>query len=221
MREFMKKGDFVKVDYTGRIKESGRVFDTTSEDVAKKEDVFNSKVKYGPVLVIVGHSKIVKGLDEEIEKMEVGQKKEVGLEPERAFGKRDPNMMKLMPLSEFKKQDVTPYPGMVLNMEGLSARVISVNSGRVRVDFNHPLAGKDLVYELEVKEKLEKDEEKVKAICDYYGCDADKIKTCDKAIEIVQKNDVNTNVKQMITNDIFDHMDFDKISFSLVFNKKK
>src|SRR4030042_1556288 len=202
----MKKDDFVKVDYTGKIKESGKIFDTTLEDVAKKEDVFNPKVKYGPVLVIVGHSKIVKGLDEEIIEMEVGQKKEVALEPEKAFGKRDPNMMKLVPLSEFKKQDITPYPGMMLNMEGLSARVISVNSGRVRLDFNHPLAGKELVYELEIKEKLEKDEEKVRAVCDYYGCEAEEVKIEKEGLEIVLKNDVPVNAKQMITNDIFDHM---------------
>lgn len=217
----MKKGDFVKINYTGRIKEGGKIFDTTIEEVAKKEGLFNAKIKYGPVLVIVGHGKIVSGLDEEIVKMKAGEKKAVEIEPEKAFGKRNPEMLKLLPQSEFKKQDITPYPGMVLNMDGLSCRIISVNSGRVRVDFNHPLAGKDLIYEVEIKEVLEKDDEKVRAVCDYYGCEAGEVKIGQKKIEIILKADIAANAKQMITNDIFDHMDFDKISFSLVFKKKK
>ena len=65
----MKKGDFIKIDYTGKIKETDKIFDTTIEDVAKKENTYNPKVKYGSILVIVGHEKIVKGLDEELEKM--------------------------------------------------------------------------------------------------------------------------------------------------------
>lgn len=217
----MDKGDFAMVDYTGIIKEIGKIFDTTIEEVAKKEGLFNPKVKYGPTLIIVGYGKIVKGLDEELTKMKVGDKKEIEVLPENGFGKRDPNMIKLVPISEFKKQDVTPYPGMILNMDGLSCRVISVNSGRVRVDFNHPLAGKILVYELEIKEKIEKDSEKIRAICEYYDCEVEGIEIKEKIAEILVKNDINGKTKDLITHDIFDHMDLNKVKFSQIFEKKK
>lgn len=217
----MKKGNFIKVDYTGKIKETEKVFDTTREDVAKKEDLFNPKTIYGPALVIVGYGKIVKGLDEELLKMKVGDKKTVEVESENGFGKRDPKLLKLIPLSEFKKQKIDPYPGMVLNMDNLSCRILSVNSGRVRVDFNHPLAGKTLVYDIEIKGNIVKDVEKVEALCEYYGCKDVEVKIKDKEIGVITKIDLNGQIKQMITHDIFDHMDSEKIVFSQIFERKK
>ncbi|MCK4634385.1 MAG: peptidylprolyl isomerase [Candidatus Aenigmarchaeota archaeon] len=217
----MKKGDFIKINYTGKIKETDKVFDTTEEEVAKKEGLFKPDVKYGPTLIIVGHGKIVSGLDEEISKMKVGEKKIIEISPEMGFGKRDPNMLKLLSISEFKKQNIDPYPGMILNMDNLSCRIISVNSGRVRVDFNHPLAGKTLIYDLEIKESIEKDVEKIKAVCEYYDCESQEVKIEMKEVEIVLKNDVNERIKKMITDDIFDHMDFSKIKFSQFFERKK
>ncbi len=217
----MKKGDFVKINYTGKIKETNDIFDTTEEEVAKKENLFKPNVKYGPTLVIIEHGKIVKGLDEEILKMKIGEKKIIEVSPEMGFGKRDPSMLKLLPVSEFKKQNIDPYPGMILNMDNLSCKIISVNSGRVRVDFNHPLAGKTLIYDLEIKESIEKDVEKIKAICEYYGCESQEVKTNVKEAEIVLKADVNEKIKKMVTDDIFDHMDFSKIKFSQSFERKK
>ncbi len=217
----MKKGDFIKIEYTGKIKENGKVFDTTNEETAKKEGLFNPKTTYGPTLVIIGEEKTIRGLDEELLKMKIGDKKKVEIAPEKGFGKRKPEMMKLVPLSEFKKQNINPYPGMVLNMEGLSCRVISANSGRVRVDFNHPLAGKTLVYELNAKEKLEKDGEKARAVCEYYGCEQDGIAIKNGEMEINLKISINEKTKQMITHDIFDHMDIKKIIFSQIFERKK
>lgn len=217
----LEKGDFVKINYTGKVKETGEVFDTTREDVAKKEGIFSERIKYGPVLVIVGYERVVKGLDEELLKMKVGERKEVEIPPEKGFGKRDPNLIKLIPLSEFKKQKIEPHPGMNLTMGGLNCKVISVGSGRVRVDFNHPLAGKTLIYDVEVKEKIENDEEKVKALCEYYGFDVKGIEVKEKKVKIMLKNGVSERVKQLISNDIFDFMNFDSVEFSQVFEKEK
>ncbi len=217
----LEKGDFVKINYTGKVKETGEVFDTTREDVAKKEGIFSERIKYGPVLVIVGYERVVKGLDEELLKMKVGERKEVEIPPEKGFGKRDPNLIKLVPLSEFKKQKIEPRPGMNLTMGGLNCKVISVGSGRVRVDFNHPLAGKTLIYDVEVKEKIENDEEKVKALCEYYGLNVKGIEVKEKKVKIMLKNGVSERVKQLITNDIFDFMNFDSVEFSQIFERKK
>ncbi|MHA1409271.1 MAG: FKBP-type peptidyl-prolyl cis-trans isomerase [Candidatus Odinarchaeia archaeon] len=103
-------------------------------------------------------------LDEEFEKMKVGEEKTVEIPPEKAFGKRDPNAIKTLPLREFKKQKIKPYPGMRLKIGQTSALVKTVSSGRVTLDFNMPLAGKTLIYTVKVTEKLTEDIDKIKAL---------------------------------------------------------
>ena len=217
----MKKGDFVTIDYTGKIKENGKIFDTTHEDIAKKEDIYNPQSTYKPALVILGHNKIVKGLDKELLKMKVGDKKKIEVEPEEGFGKREPKLMKLLPASEFKKRNVDPYPGMVLDLDGMKCRVLSVNSGRVRVDFNHPLAGKNLIYDAEIKKKLEKNDEKIRGMCEYYTIEPEEINIENKKVEIVSNKEISDKVKNIIKDDIFDHMDIKEVKFSRIFKKKK
>ena len=115
----MKAGDFVEVDYVGRIKESGEVFDLTREDIAKQENVFDPKFPYKPVVLIVGSDFIIKGLDEALKGMNVGENKKVDIPPEKGFGERKAELVKTVPLSKFKEQDTKPYPGAVVNVGNL------------------------------------------------------------------------------------------------------
>ena len=71
-------------------------------------------------------------------------------------------------MKEFKKQGMTPYPGMRISAEGGEGRILTVNGGRVKVDFNHPLAGKDLIYDVEVTEIIEDNEEKIKSMIELH-----------------------------------------------------
>jgi FKBP-type peptidyl-prolyl cis-trans isomerase 2 len=91
----MQKGDFVYISYVGRIKESGEIFDTTSEEIARKEGVYNPEIKYEDVPIIIGAGFVIPGLDEELEKMNVGEKKIVEIEPKKAFGERREDLIKL------------------------------------------------------------------------------------------------------------------------------
>ena len=68
----MKDGDFVTIDYVARVKDSGEIFDLTKEDLAKKEGVYKEKVEYKPVTFIVGANFVIRGLDEALHKMKVG-----------------------------------------------------------------------------------------------------------------------------------------------------
>jgi len=162
IRDSMEEGSFIRIDYVGRIGESGEIFDLTKEDVARKENIFNPEVNYGPVPIIIGAEVVVKGLENELKKMNVGDKKKVIVKPEDAFGERKAEFIKLVHMSEFKKQNIDPYPGMLVNIGRLRGRVISVSGGRVRVDFNHPLAGKSLEYDVEIKEEITDQKEKIK-----------------------------------------------------------
>ena len=60
----IKKGDFIEIEYTGRLKEEGFVFDTTDEKIAKEHDLYNSKAAYGPLTICVGEHHVIHGLDE-------------------------------------------------------------------------------------------------------------------------------------------------------------
>ncbi|MEM2906649.1 MAG: FKBP-type peptidyl-prolyl cis-trans isomerase [Candidatus Odinarchaeota archaeon] len=158
------KGDFLLVDFIGRVKESNELFDVTVESVAKAEKVYSDRVVYKPRLVIAGEGWVVKGLDEEILKMKIPDEKTFELPPEKAFGERDPKAIKVMPLREFKKQNINPYSGMRLRVGSVSATVKNVSSGRVTLDFNLPLAGKTILYTVMIRKKLVDLVDKVKAL---------------------------------------------------------
>ena len=158
------KGDFILIDYVARVKETGEVFDTSLADVAKEAKIYKENTVYEPMLVVVGEGWVLRGLDEQLEGLEVGKKATLEIPPEKGFGLRDPSKIKLIPLRKFRERDITPYPGLEVEIDGKLAVVRSVGAGRVQVDFNLPLAGRTLIYEVEVKKKLESLEEKVKAL---------------------------------------------------------
>ncbi|WP_232054819.1 peptidylprolyl isomerase [Thermococcus sp. 2319x1] len=163
------KKDVIRLHYTGKIEETGEIFDTTYEDVAKEAGIYSEKGIYGPVSIAVGAGHVIKGLDEALEGLEVGKKHIIKLPPEKAFGKRDPKLIKTFTIGQFRRQGIYPFPGLDVEIETesgkkLKGRVMSVSSGRVRVDFNHPYAGKTVVYEVEILEKIDDPIEKVKAL---------------------------------------------------------
>ena len=165
----VEKGDVIRLRYTGRIKETGEIFDTTEEEIAKKAGIYKENGVYGPVPIAVGAGHVIKGLDEALEGLEVGKKYEIEVPPEKGFGKRDPKLIKTFTLGQFRRQGIIPFPGMPVEIETESGRklkgkVLTVSGGRVRVDFNHPYAGKHLIYEVEIVEKIEDPIEKVKAM---------------------------------------------------------
>jgi len=165
----VEKGDVIRLQYTGRIKETGEIFDTTDEEIAKKAGIYKENGVYGPVPIAVGAGHVIKGLDEALEGLEVGKKYEIEVPPEKGFGKRDRKLIKTFTLGQFRRQGIIPFPGMPVEIETesgrkLKGRVLTVSGGRVRVDFNHPYAGKHLVYEVEIVEKIEDPIEKVKAM---------------------------------------------------------
>ena len=161
---------FIRLNYTGKVKETGDVFDTTYEEVAEEAGIKNEEKDYHPMVLAVGSSQLIPKLHEEIRKLDVGDKQTVEIPCEDAFGKRDPRKIQLIPMKEFKKQNIKPFVGMPISLEGNPGIVRTVDGGRVRVDFNHELAGKDIVYDLEIVETIEDNEEKIKGLIEvYYG----------------------------------------------------
>ncbi len=162
--EEIKSGDFVRVEYTGKRVADGKIFDSTNEKAARDAGIYNERLKYGPGLVIIGQQTVIQGLDEALQASKVGDSKTVEVPPEKGFGVRDANLVRVIPIAEFRKQNLEPYPGMVLNLDGAAAMVKSVSGGRVMIDLNHALAGDVLSYEFKVIEKIEGVEARVKAL---------------------------------------------------------
>ncbi len=158
------KGDLILLDFSAKIKETGSLFDTTSEELARKEKLYKEGRTYEPLLVAVGEGWIPKGLDEAVVGKEIGVQDTIEVPPEKGFGQRDSSKIKLIPLRRFAAQKVTPYPGLQLDVDGRPATIRSVGAGRVQVDYNPPLAGKTLVYDIVVKKVLSSAEEKIQAL---------------------------------------------------------
>jgi FKBP-type peptidyl-prolyl cis-trans isomerase SlyD len=218
----MKSGDFVYIEYTAKVSESGEVFDTTKEDVARKEGIFSERVKYKPLPIIIDAGFTLSGLNEAIKGMEVGEKKKILIPPEKAFGERNEELVKLIPEARFREQDVEVIPGSYVMVNNLRGKIISVDGGRVKVDFNHPLAGKALEYEVEIVKKIEGKEEKIRAIVDYFtGLEDVEIKVSEKEAEIEAKAEIESRIKAAIASQIIKWVEgIETVKFLDVFKKK-
>jgi FKBP-type peptidyl-prolyl cis-trans isomerase 2 len=157
----LQKSDFVLIDYTGKVKETNEVFDTTNEEVAKKEHLYKEGDIYEPKLVVIGEGWVLKALDDGLLTMEVGKPSTVEIPPEKAFGARDPEKVKRVHLKQLLEKGINPTLGSRIEYNGKMANVRSIGAGRVLLDFNPPLAGKTLVYETTINKKLENPEEKM------------------------------------------------------------
>jgi FKBP-type peptidyl-prolyl cis-trans isomerase 2 len=165
----MKQGDFVEIDFTGRIAATGEIFDLTSEDTARKEGIYDPKQKYGPALVVIGARMALPGVEKELLTMKVGEEREFTLTPDRGFGFRNPQLVRVVSIASFAKQKINPVPGMFVTIDNRQARIQSVSGGRVRVDFNNPLAGKELSYRMRIVREIKQAREKVRSLLDYYA----------------------------------------------------
>ena len=186
----IQKSDFIVVDYTGKVKETGEVFDTTSEEIAKESKLYKEGDIYEPRLVVVGEGWVLKALDEALMGFKLNKKDSVEISPENAFGNRDPEKVKLVPLRRLAARGITPKLGAQIEYDKRLATVRTMGSGRVTLDFNPPLAGKTLVYDVVVKNKLKTNEEKISALIHRRipAVEAEKF------VFTVEKAEVNVNI---------------------------
>ena len=159
----LKIKEFIEIEYTGKIKEDNIIFDTTDEKLAKENNIYNKNVSYGPIVICLGENQLLKGLEEQLIDKETEKEYTIELEAEKAFGKKDPKLIQLIPTSKFSQQNIRPVPGLQLNIDGLLGIIKTVSGGRTLVDFNHPLSGKDIIYKVKINKIIADDREKIKA----------------------------------------------------------
>jgi peptidylprolyl isomerase len=171
----VKPGDFLLVNFTLKVKESGETVDTTYDAVAKDTHLHREESTYGPRFIILGEGWLPKGLEDSLVGLDIGKQTTVELPPDKGFGTRDPAKMRLVPLRRFREQGV-PSPGAQIELDGRAATVRAVGAGRVQVDYNHPLAGRTLIYEVSIEKVVEDDNEKVLSIISKRIPEVDKAK---------------------------------------------
>lgn len=135
-----KKGDIVEVHYIGSF-ENGEIFDSSEG----KE----------PLKFVIGERKVIKGFEDSVEGMKVGEKKKTTIQSSEAYGDHNPALVQKVPKEYFPKE-IELKPGMILGLKHpltqmpIPATILKVNDKEVTLDLNHPLAGKKLVFEIEL-----------------------------------------------------------------------
>jgi FKBP-type peptidyl-prolyl cis-trans isomerase 2 len=158
----LQKKDFIEIEFTGRIKD-GEVFDSNIKEDLKK---LNPDANPQPLIFCLGEGMFLKGIDDFLIDKEIG-KYNIELPSERAFGVRLSQLVQMIPMKIFASQKLNPRPGMAFNFDGRMAKVLAVSGGRIMVDFNHPLAGKNVIYEINVIKKIEDLNEKIKSLISF------------------------------------------------------
>ncbi|MCS7102854.1 MAG: peptidylprolyl isomerase [Candidatus Korarchaeum sp.] len=156
--------EFLLVNLTLKDAETRSIYQTTSEEVAKEAGIYSNRVSYTPVLVIPGESNLFPKLLERLLSSEEGEKFEIVLDPEEAYGSYDRSKVKVYSVKRLEREGIHPHVGEAVYLDDQRGVVQSVTGGRVTVDFNHPLAGKRLLVECEVLRRIRDDLEKVRAI---------------------------------------------------------
>lgn len=155
----LKKNDFIEIEFTGKTSE-GEIFDSNIKSDLKKAKL---DIDAKPFSFALGQGMFLKSIDDFLVGKEIGNYN-IDLTPEKAFGKRDSNFIQMVPIKVFAEHKTNPVQGAMFNFDGRIGKILSVSGGRVLVDFNNPLAGKEVTYKINVLKKIEDVNEKIKVL---------------------------------------------------------
>jgi len=138
-KTLVKKGDKVKIQYIGSLND-GTIFDKSKEEE--------------PLEFTVGSGQVIPGFDKAVEGMKLNEEKKVTLKTEDAYGKRDETAIREFPKSSLP-ENFKPEKGMVIRLQNQTGRAIpgritDITENNITIDLNHPLAGKDLTFNIKV-----------------------------------------------------------------------
>lgn len=163
MSTSFSEGDIVLVDFEAWT-DDGDLFDTTREAVAKEAGWDLEEQSFDPLPVVLGAQRVVPGFEAALLAADLDEEKEVEVPPGEAFGEHNPDRVRVFPRRDFEKKEIDPYPGTRVEMGGKRGTVVQATASRVRVDFNHPFAGKTLTYKFKIVERVEGDEDRLRAL---------------------------------------------------------
>jgi len=158
----LQEKDFIVIEFTAKVKD-GDIFDSNIKEDLEGRDI---KTEIKPFTFCLGENMFLQGVEDFLIGKELGEY-QIELSPEKAFGKRNTNLIQMMPMKLFIEQKVNPIPGVMFNFDGRIGKILTVTGGRVMVDFNNPIAGKEVEYKVRVLKKVEDPNEKTKALINF------------------------------------------------------
>jgi peptidylprolyl isomerase len=224
------KGSLILLDYTARIKDNGEIFETTIEEDAKNSNLYDPTRRYEPRLISVGEGWVLKGLDEALTSTDVGQKLSIEISPDKGFGERDTNKVRMIPQRKLGEKANEIKVGDVVELDDRTGIIRYIGSGRVQIDYNHRLASRVLVYDVNVVKKIESNDDKIKYLLKRrLPIDDEKAKfeQRDDTVLIELPEDISLLdglqiIKKAVTTDIFKFVDgLNKIMFQEVYFSQK
>ena len=147
MENIVKEGDYIKVDYIGEL-EDGTIFDTSIKDAAVEGDVYNPNRGYEPLGFTVGAGQMIAGFDSGVVGMAVGEEKTLTLPPEEAYGEYREELVQTISLEELESVGIFPVVGDKLSTPQGVVTIRDVTETDVKLDYNHDLAGKTLIFKI-------------------------------------------------------------------------
>ncbi|WP_318566814.1 FKBP-type peptidyl-prolyl cis-trans isomerase [Salinigranum marinum] len=155
MTATVEPGDTVVLEYVGRF-DSGGVFDTSHYEVAEAHGLVEAQGReqsdYKPLSFTVGEERVIEGLDEGLVGLSVGEETTIEVPPAKGYGEFDSDRVREYDAESFEAMvGQEPEIGLHVHAEnGLHGDVTAITDEVVEVDFNHELAGKTLVFEVEI-----------------------------------------------------------------------
>ena len=161
----IQKNYFIEISFTGKMTNTDEIFDTNIKADAEKAGFKTEGIK--PFILSVGHKMLPGGFDDDLTGKDVEKEYTLNLTPEKAFGKRNPQLIRMIPTKLFHEQKINPVKGMQLNLDGQIVKVLSSDRGRTLTDFNNPLAGKPITYIYKINKMITEQKEKIDALQDF------------------------------------------------------
>ncbi|MBP1923775.1 MULTISPECIES: FKBP-type peptidyl-prolyl cis-trans isomerase [Halorubrum] len=162
-------GDFVRIAYTTRATESGHIVDTTDPTVSADASMDGIEAD-GPIVIVLGEGHVFEPVEEAIRAVGAGESTTVTVNPDDAFGDRDPRKREAVPASLLPPNQ--QEAGRTVSVAGRRYTIESVDDETAQLDYNHPLAGVTLEYEVSVGERATGDD-RVEGLCALHGLDAE------------------------------------------------
>lgn len=162
-------GDFVRIEYTARAVDSGHVVDTTDPAVAADADI-DGLAADGPIVIVLGEGHVFEPVEEAIRAVGVGRSTTITVDPDNAFGERDPHKRETVPASLIPTD--RREAGQTVSVAGRECVIESVNDETAHLDYNHSLAGVTLEYGLSVAGRVT-GRDRVEGLCALHGLDAE------------------------------------------------
>ncbi len=213
----IKKNDFIELEFTGKISGTDEIFDTNIEADAKKAKIDSKNIK--PFTLSVGHKMLPKGFDDDLTGKEEGMSYIVDIKPEDAFGKRNSQMVRMIPTKLFHEQKINPERGMSLSLDGQLVKILSSDRGRTLVDFNNPLSGKKVTYEYKINKIITDQKDKINAMQEFLFRKTFEFETKDKTVTFKVEKQFEPFVKMLAPK--FEEILGLKVEAKIVEEKKK